>query len=176
MDRMLSFLLLVLVLGMIFGWKEYEHRAKESANWAKIDTIIVKDYDSNPVRDAQRAQLEQMAGIERSKVKVMVEHDNSPLTDTYPLIMDATESYDPDLGDRIYFKWKQISGPSVELKPNNYSGKVSFEGIAGDYTFQLSVSDDYGAVNTLIKTVLIEHEPNTPPVIEMNIRQGSELK
>ena len=64
----------------------------------------------------------------------------------------------------------------MELKPNNYSGKVSFEGIAGDYTFQLSVSDDYGAVNTLIKTVLIEHEPNTPPVIEMNIRQGSELK
>jgi len=175
MDKILPFILLILVAGMLFGWKEYETRVKEEAEQVKKEPSIVQQ-ESSPVTNAQRVQLEQMALAERSKVKVRVEHDNSPLTNTYPMIMDATGSYDPDLGDRIHFKWKQIAGPTVELKPNKTSGKVSFEGVAGDYTFELTVSDDYGAENTVVKTVVIEPEPNAPPVIEMKVRQGSELK
>jgi hypothetical protein len=37
------------------------------------------------------------------------------------------------------------------------------------------VSDDYGSEASVTKTVVIEPEPNTPPVIDMKIRQGSEL-
>ena len=127
------------------------------------------------VTAARRTQLKKMAKTERSKIKVQVEHDNSPFTDSYPMILDATGSYDPDLGDQIYFKWRQLSGPIVSLKPDNFSSKVSFIGTQGDYEFELTVSDDYGAENTVIKSVIIEAEGNLPPVIDMKIRQGSEL-
>ena len=54
-------------------------------------------------------------------------------------------------------------------------GKVSFEGKAGEYVFELTVSDNYGANAKAIRTVVIEPEPNVPPVIEVKVRQGSEL-
>ena len=112
---------------------------------------------------------------EREKIKVMIEHDNSPLTKTYPMILDATNSFDPDVGDNIQYVWKQISGNKVEIMPNPFSGKVSFEAEAGEYTFELTISDDYGSKATMTRTVVIEPEPNMPPVIDMVVRQGSEL-
>ena len=175
MDRLLPFLPFILVAAMLFGWKEYESHIIEAANNKRAVSFNVPN-EPSPVTFNRKSQLEQMALAERSKVKVMVEHDNSPLTDTYPMIMDATESFDPDYGDEIQFKWKQKSGSKVELKPNPFSGKVSFEGMAGEYVFELTVSDNYGAKNTVIKTVVIEPEPNVPPVIQMKVRQGSELK
>jgi PKD repeat protein len=90
--------------------------------------------------------------------------------------LDATNSFDPDLGDEIQFVWKQIAGPNVKIMPNPFEGKVSFEGKEGEYTFELTVADDYGSKATITKTVIIIAEPNQPPVIEMNVRQGSELK
>ena len=86
---------------------------------------------------------------EREKIKVMVEHDNS-LMNTYPMILDATNSYDPDVGDEVQFVWKQIAGEPVEIRPNPFR-KVSFEAQAGEYTFELTVSDDYGSKATVTK-------------------------
>ena len=40
---------------------------------------------------------------------------------------------------------------------------------------ELQVTDNYGAVTKMIKTVIIEREPNEAPIIDMKIRQGSEL-
>ena len=54
--------------------------------------------------------------------------------------------------------------------------RFSFEGTPGEYTFELQVTDNYGAVTKMIKTVIIEREPNEAPIIDMKIRQGSELK
>ena len=116
-----------------------------------------------------------MAIAERSKIRVMIEHDNSPLTKTYPMILDATNSFDPDVGDELQYVWKQISGEPVEIRPNPFSGKVSFEAEAGEYTFELTVSDDYGSKAVVTRTVVIEPEPNMPPVIDMKVRQGSGL-
>ena len=116
-----------------------------------------------------------MAQLERAKLKVMVEHDNSPITNSYPIILDASGSYDPDIGDKIKFNWKQLSGPKIKIMPDIHRAKVSFEGTPGEYTFELIVSDNYGAKNKVIKTVIIEPEPNMTPVIKMKIRQGSEL-
>ena len=144
------------------------------SSYTPIDTVIVKS-DPSPEIVARISLLEKMALKEREKIKVMVEHDNSPLTSTYPMILDATASYDPDVGDEIQYVWKQVSGPSVDIRPNPFVGKVSFEGEAGEYTFELTVSDNYGSKATVVKTVVIEPEPNTPPVIDMKVRQGSEL-
>ena len=160
---------------MIIIWRSYETRVLYEASQVSRNEVF--EYDSIPSEDkiAKINMLEKMAMAERQKIKVMVEHDNSPLTNTYPMIMDATNSFDPDVGDELQYVWKQIAGEAVEIRPNPFSGKVSFEAKAGEYTFELTVSDDYGSKATVTRTVIIEPEPNMPPVIDMEVRQGSEL-
>ena len=167
---------IILISGLLLIlWKNYEADVIEDAKTIIIDSVSVKE-EPKPEMMAKIDLLEKMAIAERSKITVMVEHDNSPLTDTYPMIMDATSSFDPDLGDEIQFVWKQIAGPSVKINPHPFAGKVSFEGKEGEYTFELTVSDNYNSKTTITKTVVIIPEPNQPPVIDMKVRQGSELK
>ena len=168
-------LLVILISGLaIIKWKEYEEKVLEELN-KPPSSPVVKKIKPSPEITSKISLLEKMALKEKEKIRVMVEHDNSPLTTTYPMILDATTSYDPDVGDEIQYVWKQVSGPVVDLRPNPFAGKVSFEGEAGEYTFELTVSDNYGSKATAVRTVVIESEPNTPPVIDMKVRQGSEL-
>lgn len=167
---------IILISGLLLIlWKNYEADVIKDSKTIIIDSVSVKE-EPKPEMMAKIDLLEKMAIAERSKITVMVEHDNSPLTDTYPMIMDATSSFDPDLGDEIQFVWKQIAGPSVKINPHPFAGKVSFEGKEGEYTFELTVSDNYNSKTTITKTVVIIPEPNQPPVIDMKVRQGSELK
>ena len=167
---------IILISGLLLIlWKNYEADVIEDAKTIIIDSVSVKQ-EPKPEMMAKIDLLEKMAIAERSNITVMVEHDNSPLTDTYPMIMDATSSFDPDLGDEIQFVWKQIAGPLVKINPHPFAGKVSFEGKEGEYTFELTVSDNYNLKTTITKTVVIIPEPNKPPVIDMKVRQGSELK
>ena len=168
-------LIVILISGFsIIKWKEYERKALLQITYSSPVPVVEKIKPS-PEIVSKVSLLEKMAIKEKEKIRVMVEHDNSPLTTTYPMILDATTSYDPDVGDEIQYTWQQISGPKIELRPNPFVGKVSFEGEAGEYTFELTVSDDYGAKAKAIRTVVIEPEPNTSPIIDMKVRQGSEL-
>ena len=168
-------LLIIIISGFsIIKWKEYERGVLLEIS----DSLSVskkKELKPSPDIVSKVSLLEKMALKEREKIRVMVEHDNSPFTSTYPMILDATTSYDPDLGDEIQYVWKQISGPTIELRPNPFVGKVSFEGEAGEYIFELTVSDNYGAKAKAIRTVVIEPEPNASPIIDVKVRQGSEL-
>ncbi len=167
-------LIAILIAGFsIIKWKEYERKVLLEIK--KSSASVVDKIEPSSEIITKVNLLEKMAIKEREKIRVMVEHDNSPLTTTYPMILDATTSYDPDVGDEIQYTWQQISGPKIELRPNPFAGKVSFEGEAGEYTFELTVSDNYGAQAKAIKTVVIEPEPNALPVIDMQVRQGSEL-
>ncbi len=168
-------LIAILISGFsIVKWKEYEQKVLlQITNSSSVP--VVEKIKSSPEIISTISLLEKMAIKEKEKIRVMVEHDNSPLTTTYPIILDATTSYDPDVGDEIQYTWQQISGPTIVLRPNPFVGKVSFEGEAGEYTFELTVSDNYGAKAKAIRTVVIEPEPNASPVIDMKIRQGSEL-
>ncbi|MAZ65186.1 MAG: hypothetical protein CMG51_02525, partial [Candidatus Marinimicrobia bacterium] len=98
MNRVIAILAIFLAAGMIYKWKDYETRMKEEARQNLTDTTSVS-LEPSPEIIARRSMLEKMAMAERSKVKVMVEHDSSPLTTTYPMILDATNSFDPDIGD-----------------------------------------------------------------------------
>jgi len=166
-------LIVILISGFsIIKWKEYEQKVLLQITHTASAPEKIKP---SPEIVSQVSLLEKMAIKEKEKIRVMVEHDNSPLTTTYPMILDATTSYDPDVGDEIQYVWQQISGPKIELLPNSFVGKVSFEGEAGEYTFELIVSDNYGAKSKAIRTVVIEPEPNASPIIDMKVRQGSEL-
>ena len=169
-------LMVIIVSGFsIIKWKKYEQEVLKNAKMQPTITVS-EEIKPSPEIVSRVNLLQKMAINEKEKIRVMVEHDNSPLTNTYPMILDATTSYDPDVGDEVQYKWRQISGPNIELRPNSFVGKVSFEGKAGEYVFELTVSDNYGAEAKAIRTVVIEPEPNVPPIIEMRVRQGSELK
>ena len=117
-------------------------------------------------------ELESIEQEEKTKFQVQIPHDGRPETNTYPMILDATSSFDPDQGDRIRFSWKQLSGNKIRLRPNSSSGIVSFEGTPGEYTFELTVSDNYGKSTVITKTVKVENEPNQAPIVDLEIRQG----
>ncbi|MFL3009151.1 MAG: PKD domain-containing protein [Candidatus Neomarinimicrobiota bacterium] len=174
MNKIIS---ITIILTLAISLKYFNDKKRQM-----INSKTSKNIDSNLLINQQqerieknRIKLEEMAQFERTKLKVTVEHDSSPITNSYPIILDASGSYDPDMGDVIKFKWKQISGPKIKIMPDVFRDKVSFEGTPGEYTFELIVSDNYGAENKVIKTVIIEPEPNLSPVIKMKIRQGSEL-
>ena len=172
MNKIYNVGVILFVLVGFFGWREYEKYLRKI--YADENNIVFLK-NSDPLAK-NRNELKKLAELERNKIKVMVEHDNIPETNTYPMILDASKSYDPDLGDKVFFEWKQIEGPPIEFLPNKNSAKVSFEGLPGLYSFELTVSDGYGSGTTVVKTVEIASEPNYPPIVDIEIRQGSELK
>ena len=171
MNRGFAIFLIVLVGGGLFGWREYEMRMRERLHQDFLQEKVIQEREKKDQID----QLKNLKDIEKTKFKVQVHHDSRPETNTYAMILDATGSFDPDQGDRIRYNWKQVSGNQIRLRPNSSSGIVSFEGTPGEYTFELTVADDYGSEATVTRTVVIEPEPNMPPVIDMKVRQGSEL-
>ena len=173
-NKLISVLaILILAFTLTFYKRQQTDKTKLKAE-KNLQSRSTLDMQQKKIK-SNRSKIEKMAQIERSKLKVMVEHDNSPITNSYPVILDASGSYDPDMGDEIKFAWKQLSGPNIKIMPDIHRAKVSFEGTPGEYTFELIVIDNYGAKNKVIKTVIIEPEPNLSPVIKMKIRQGSEL-
>jgi hypothetical protein len=168
MNRGFAIFLIVLVGCGLFGWREYERQMSEKAYKNRIKLKLAQ-------REQKKNQLEELEGIkkeEQTKFKVQIPHDGKPETNTYPMILDATSSFDPDQGDRIRYGWKQLSGNKIRLRPNSSSGIVSFEGTPGEYTFELTVSDNYGKSTVITKTVKIEQEPNQAPIVDLEIRQG----
>ena len=63
----------------------------------------------------QQQKEEQLRREEANKYKDNVDHDSDPETVTYPIMMDASRSKDPDQGDKLSFSWVQTDGPKVEL-------------------------------------------------------------
>ena len=106
--KLIAFFAILISAVMILKWREYESKVLKEATKPSNDNIELKR-EQSPETVARISLLEKMAMAEREKIKVMVEHDNSPFTSTYPMILDATTSYDPVLGDEIQYVWKQIS-------------------------------------------------------------------
>ena len=85
-----SFALLMIIGSglLILKWKDYETNVLASANQEVKDIPIIKKNEKSPEMLARISLLKKMAIKEREKIKVMVEHDSSPLTSTYPMILD----------------------------------------------------------------------------------------
>ena len=168
MNRGFAIFLIVIVGCGLFGWREYERQMRERLYQDRIKVKIQKEQQ----KQEQITELGKIDQEEKTKFKVQIPHDGRPETNTYPMILDATSSFDPDQGDRIRYSWKQLSGNKIRLRPNSSSGIVSFEGTPGEYTFELTVSDNYGKSTVIAKTVKIENEPNQAPIVDLEIRQG----
>ena len=168
MNRGFAIFLIVIVGCALFGWREYERQIRASLYQDRIKVKMQQEQQ----KQNQIKELENIEQDEKTKFKVQIPHDSRPETNTFPMILDATSSFDPDQGDRIRYSWKQLSGNKIRLRPNSSTGIVSFEGTPGEYTFELTVSDNYGKSTVITKTVKIENEPNQAPIVDLEIRQG----
>jgi len=137
-----------------------EIAAKEASRDAKIESQIRADEEA-----------ERLDEIERKKYKDAIEHDSNPNTDTYKINMNASESFDPDRGDKLTFSWTQKAGEDVKLSSTTATS-VSFSAPSGEYTFAVTATDDYGLSTTASKTVKIGPEPNEAPVVIVNVSKG----
>ncbi len=69
------------------------------------------------------------------------------------IVLDGTNSYDPDSGDTITFQWRQISGPNVTLINPDTTEPNFTPPVEDVYMFELTVSD--GSTNSVPDNVMI---------------------
>jgi len=103
--------------------------------------------------------------IDARTLDVTVKHDNDPETNTIAVVLSASSSYDNENDDMEYY-WKQISGTNVaDVRESSKNPVLNFDAKAGDYGFQLTITDNYGA--SCVDTVLVnvDPEPNSCPVV-----------
>ena len=117
----------------------------------------------------QEAEAREMEDAE--KYKDAVDHDSDPKTITYPVVLDASKSRDPDQGDKLTFSWVQTAGEVVKLSSTK-GQVVTFAASSGQYTFEVTATDDYGVSTSVAKTVKIGPEPNASPVVILEVRKG----
>ena len=108
---------------------------------------------------------------EAEKYKDAVDHDSDPKTTTYPVVLDASKSRDPDQGDKLTFSWVQTTGDKVVLSSTK-GQVVTFVASSGQYTIEVTATDDYGVSTSVAKTVKIGAEPNASPVVILEVRKG----
>ena len=80
---------------------------------------------------------------------------------------DSDNDYDME-SDSLSFAWKQLEGPSVTLS-EDAPGLSSFKAGAGTYTFELTVTDNYGAATTGQARLAVMPEPNSAPEVAMSV-------
>jgi len=110
--------------------------------------------------DAKRS-----AKIEARSLDITIEHDNDPDTYLRSVVLSATSSYDNER-DSMEFYWKQISGNNVaDINDSREKSVLNFEAESGNYGFELTVTDNYGASCVDTHWVNVAPEPNSCPVV-----------
>ncbi len=115
-----------------------------------------------------KKQQERQAVIDAQTINIGVYHDNDPETNTIAVTLSAESSYDSE-GDEIKYYWKQISGDNVaKIKETRREPVLIFDAKAGNYGFELAITDNYGA--SCVDTVYLEvsPEPNSCPVVRID--------
>ncbi len=82
--------------------------------------------------------------------------------------LDGSKSFDPD-GTIVSYKWAQATGPTVVSIAAPTSAMSAITGLQqGQYTFQLTVTDNGGATGTAQVKVTVNAATNQPPVAMAN--------
>lgn len=85
----------------------------------------------------------------------------SPITQT---ALFGNSSSDPD-GTIASYLWTNISGPNTPTLSTPITVNTAISGlIIGTYVFQLQVTDNFGAVGTVQKTIIVQRGPTSFPI------------
>jgi len=134
---------------------------------------IVNSYNEKIAKgESDRASAEKMildekrnAEIKARSLDITIEHDNDPNTYMTSVVLSATSSYDNEKDSMDYY-WKQFSGNNVaEINDTRESSVLNFEAESGNYGFQLTVTDNYGASCVDTFWVNVSPEPNSCPIV-----------
>ena len=132
-----------------------------SSNFAKIE----KEASDKALVEQQVLEEARQLLIDSRTLDVTVKHDNDPETNIISIVLSAAASYDKE-NDSMEYYWKQISGTNIaDINESRKEPVLNFDAKAGDYGFQLTITDNYGA--SCVDTVLVnvDPEPNSCPVV-----------
>ena len=105
------------------------------------------------------------AEIAARSLNITIVHDNDPNTYEQSVVLSATSSYDNER-DSMEFYWKQFSGNNVaDINDSREESTLNFEAQSGNYGFELTVTDNYGASCIDTFWVNVSPEPNSCPVV-----------
>ncbi len=79
-------------------------------------------------------------------------------------ILNGINSFDPD-GTIVSYSWTKVNGPATLNLANANSVSTALTNLVqGTYVFRLTVTDNDGATNSDNVTVIVNAQPNQPPV------------
>ena len=130
------------------------------------DQKAQKEQEDRATQGALKAEEAKLQAIEDAIIKNEIDHDGDPETASMAISLNGN-GLDSD-GDNLTYKWGQIGGSEVTID-NPESPSTSFEAGPGEYTFQLTVTDPYGATSSNQQTYRISEETNSDP--EANITE-----
>ena len=130
------------------------------------DQKAQKEQEDRATQEALKAEGSKLQVIEDAIIKNNIDHDGDPETASMAISLNGN-GLDSD-GDNLTYKWEQIAGSEVTID-NPESPSTSFEAGPGEYTFQFTVADPYGATSSSQQTYRISEETNSDP--EANITE-----
>ncbi|MFC3033718.1 PKD domain-containing protein [Pseudoalteromonas fenneropenaei] len=133
---------------------------------AYIVQLKVTDINGNVVTD--NVTISSVSEQQNSAPNVIIHLAKATLAKNEVLLIDGSQSYDPDSGDILTFNWEILSKPAnsvVSLKALN-SGKAEFAADTfGTYQLKLTVTDQNGASSN--KTITLQVNIKQPPIAEL---------
>ena len=158
MNNLNGYILLLVGFVLVFATQNLDDRAKK------------QEIENNNIARAERladekARQERVA-IEMAKCKVTIPHDGNKSTNTTKVSLSANGS-DYDKTDKLTYQWIQTNGDRVKLNPNKTSKDINFVARAGEYSFEVSVQDNYGSKANERVTVRVTPEPNNSPDVDI---------
>jgi hypothetical protein len=134
--------------------------------------LTVTDNNNNTNRDTMKVTVNPAPPPPNEPPVANAGEDQTVLlSQTAPVILDGRASADPDGTIEIY-EWIAISGPNAPniITPGQAQTQVTGL-IAGDYEFQLTVTDNRGATDRDTVVLVVEAPKNEPPVANAGLDQ-----
>tara|TARA_B110000902_G_scaffold26259_1_gene28636 strand:+ start:457 stop:942 length:486 start_codon:yes stop_codon:yes gene_type:complete len=126
---------------------------------------IEKENSEKALAEKTLLEARRDSSIASRSLNTEVKHDKDPETNIIPVALYASSSYDNER-DSLEYYWKQISGNNVaDINDSREKSVLNFEAESGNYGFELTVTDNYGASCVDTHWVNVAPEPNSCPVV-----------
>ena len=147
--------------------KEYQFELTTIDPYGLVDldsvtVTIVSEQNSNPVASAPN-------------LEITILHDGDPETfQSESFVLNASESYDQDGDDLVYYEWQTIISGELQSISNSFIHTVesinysTIDSVLGEHQYKLIVKDPYEAIDDTTFIVNILPEPNSPPVVQFD--------